>query len=187
MTKINSGILLQGLQEDIRQLILQANYLQHKAPSLLEKRPSAEGWSVAQVLEHLNIYCRFYIPAIEIKLNHHQTAPEKDFTPGWLGNYFTKLMLPADRQRPVKKMKAPKNAIPSIQPAAAMLSEFLEHQHHLLNLLAMAAKTNLSQIRIPTALSKMIQLKLGDTFRFLIAHQQRHFIQIERTLPEAAK
>jgi hypothetical protein len=28
----------------------------------------------------------------------------------------------------------------------------------------------------------MIKLKLGDTFRFFIAHEQRHFIQIQNTL-----
>jgi hypothetical protein len=30
----------------------------------------------------------------------------------------------------------------------------------------------------------MIKLKLGDTFRFLIAHEQRHMIQARNTLKE---
>ena len=65
-----------------------------------------------------------------------------------------------------------------------MLSEFINHQHHLLNLLQIARTANLEYNRVPISLTKLIKLKLGDTFRFFIAHEQRHFLQIERTLKE---
>jgi hypothetical protein len=135
------------------------------------------------VLEHLNIYSRHYITAIEKKLHLHQSSPKEYFHPGWLGNYFTNLMLPAANNTIHKKMKAPKNAAPSTMPdATAMLEEFTRDQHLLLNLLQIAKTVNLEQIKIPTSLSSMIKLKLGDTFRFFIAHEQRHFIQIHDTL-----
>ncbi len=113
----------------------------------------------------------------------NQSGPNTDFTPGWLGNYFTKLMKPNESNTISKKMKAPKNAIPSAQPnIKVVLEEFIHHQHHLINLLQIAKRANLDYISIPTSLSRFISLKLGDTFRFFIAHEQRHFVQIESVL-----
>lgn len=183
MKRINSNSLLDQLQSDVREIILQGSALKQMDMHLLELQPSQDKWSVAQVLEHLNFYGSFYIPAIEKKLHLHQSAPQTQFTPGWLGNYFTKLMKPAEGNRIVKKMKSPQNALPSAQPnAGKMLEEFLQHQHQLLNLLQIAKSANLDGIRIPTSLSKLIQLKLGDTFLFFIAHEQRHFLQIQNVL-----
>lgn len=185
MKQINSNTLLELLQNDVRELLLQCTQLQHTDPALLIQQPTEGKWSVAQVLEHLNIYARYYIIAIEQKLHLNQSGANLVFTPGWLGNYFTQLMKPAADNSLKSKMKAPSNAVPSAQPSAqAMLNEFITHQHHLLNLLQIARTANLDYIRVATTLSKLITLKLGDTFRFFIAHEQRHFLQIENTLKD---
>lgn len=185
MKPINSNTLLELLQNDVRQLLLQCTLLQNSDPALLRTQPAEGKWSVAQVLEHLNIYARYYIPAVEQKLHLNQSGPNLVFTPGWLGNYFTQLMKPSAENRIKTKMKAPSNAVPSAQPdAQAMLQEFINHQHHLLNLLQIARAANLDYIRVATTLSKLITLKLGDTFRFFIAHEQRHFLQIENSLKQ---
>lgn len=183
MKQIKSNTLLELLQADVREILLQCSALQSKPVRLLQQQPQPDKWSVAQVLEHLNFYACFYVTAIEQKLHVNQSGPKNDFTPGCLGNYFTKLMKPAANKTIAVKMKAPANAVPSAQPdAAAMLTEFINHQHHLLNLLQIARTANLESNRIPTSLTKFINLKLGDTFRFFIAHEQRHFLQIENTL-----
>lgn len=185
---LKSTALLSQLELDVKQIIARCKKLQHEDVALLQQIPAPGKWSVAQVLEHLDIYCRHYITAIEHKLHHHQTSAAFHFKPGWLGNYFTKLMKPAVTNTIAKKMKAPKNAIPSAQPdATIVLQEFLQHQYHLLNLLAIARSANLGSIRVPTSLSKLISLKLGDTFRFFIAHEQRHFVQIDNTWKEVVK
>ncbi len=181
--KYNSNALLESLQADVRKIILQANQLEHLPNQLLQEQPSPEKWSVAQVLEHLNFYSNYYIFEIEKKLHLNQSGPHVEFSPGWLGNYFTKLMKPKEDNTLAKKMKSPKDAVPSAQPnATEMLQEFMSHQHHLLNLLQIAKTANLEYNRVPTSLSKFISLKLGDTFRFFVAHEQRHFLQIENVL-----
>lgn len=183
MKTVNSKMLLESLREQTRAIILQAGQLKHFPLEALAKSPAADKWSVAQVLEHLNIYCRYYLTAIEKKLHHNQTSATTHFTPGWLGNYFTRLMQPHQSGSIKKKMKSPANATPSSFPdAKAMLDEFIQHQHHLLNLLQIAEQHDLNKNRIPVSISKLISLKLGDTFRFVTAHQQRHFIQIANTL-----
>jgi hypothetical protein len=183
MKKITSNTLLQNLQDDVRKIIFSANQLQQYPQDLLMKQAEPNAWSVAQVLEHLNIYSRYYIEAIEKQLHRNQTTANNIFVSGWMGNYFTNLMMPTKENIIVKKMKAPKNAIPSFQPNTNdMLTECISHQHHLLNLLTIAESVNLNTNRIPTSLSKIIKLKLGDTFRFFVAHEQRHFLQIANVL-----
>ena len=185
MKQINSNTLLELLQADVREILLQCSALQAKPASLLQQQPQPDKWSVAQVLEHLNFYSRFYITAFEQKLHLNQSGPNRDFVPGWLGNYFTKLMKPTAEKTIASKMKAPANAVPSAQPdATEVLTEFIGHQHHLLNLLQIARTANLEYNRIPTSLTKFIKLKLGDTLLFFIAHEQRHFLQIENTLKQ---
>jgi hypothetical protein len=179
----NSRFLLDSLQADVRSLVLQANQLRSLPSHLLRLQPSFQQWSPAQVLEHLNIYARHYIKAMEEALHLNEHPASAHFRPGWLGNYFTKLMMPGENNTVQNKMKAPKNAVPALRPdAMAQLEEFLQHQHHLLNLLEIARNTNLGAIRIPTTLHKLIRLKLGDTFRFFIAHEQRHFVQLQNAL-----
>lgn len=179
---MNSIVLLDNLQADVRNLLLKAHKLEVLPKDILEKQPAPGKWSVAQVLHHLNIYSRFYISTIENKMHRHQTTAKQEFKPGWLGNYFTNLMKPNTDSVVGKKMSAPKNAIPADQPnSAAMLQEFIQHQNHLLNLLEIAKSASLD-IRIPTSLSRLITMKLGDTFRFFIAHEQRHFVQIANAI-----
>jgi hypothetical protein len=46
----------------------------------------------------------------------------------------------------------------------------------------MALSTDMGKLRLPISISKLIKLKAGDTFRFLIAHQQRHFVQLQNAM-----
>ncbi len=183
MKTINSLLLLENLKDQTREIILQAEQLHNIPVEAVEKVPSPNKWSAAQVLEHLNIYCRYYLDAIENKLHHNQTNAAVYFAPGWLGNYFTKLMQPERNGLIKKKMKSPVNAQPAAAPhAKKMLDEFIRHQHRLLHLLQVAKQHDLNKNRIPISISKLISLQLGDTFRFVVAHEQRHFIQIHHTV-----
>ena len=58
-----------------------------------------------------------------------------------------------------------------------VFKEFFQNQNKLLGLLEVARRRNLNSVYVPTNFSKLIQFKLGDMFRFLIAHEQRHMIQ----------
>ena len=177
--KFQSQRLIDTLQSQVRVMILEADRLRHLPPATLQAQPAPGRWSVAQVMEHLNFYNRHYVPAIRARLEGHHTQPATSFRPGWLGDYFTKLMQPGENGTIAKKMKAPKNAVPAAQPdGQAQLERFIAYQQELLVLLDNARGANLGSIRIPTSLSSLLALKLGDTFRFLIAHQQRHFVQI---------
>ena len=183
MKKIKTIELLEILKADSRQIILQTNHLLHEDPETLLEQPEAGKWSVAQVIEHLNSYGRYYLPLIETSINAAAFPPKEYYKAGWLGDYFTRAMKPKNNGQITNKMQAPKNHRPSRDiDNDVVLKEFLQQEHLLLNLLERAANCNLEKTRIPISISRFIKLQLGDTFRFLIAHHQRHFVQVNNTL-----
>ena len=182
MKQFNCTELLDQLQADVQQIILAAKYLQSVDPAILLQEPAPGKWSVMQVLEHLNSYGRYYLLAIERSLKEDKPAVTT-FTPGWVGDYFTRLMMPGKNGKLAFKMQAPKDHRPSkYLEVFPVLNTFLEQQHYLTELLELAKSKNIGKIRTPISISKLVKLKVGDTFRFLIAHEQRHFAQIEHAL-----
>ena len=181
MKTFDSISLLEQLQADTRQLVATATSLKNEDPGVLMEQPAPGKWSVIQVLEHLNSYGDYYLPVLKKALAEDKPA-QKVFRSGWLGNYFTNLMLPKEGEVR-NKMKAPKNHRPSFHAdAKPVIEKFLRQQHQLLELLETAKTKNIGRIRVPISLSRFIRLKMGDTFRFLIAHEQRHFVQVEKVL-----
>ena len=185
--KFNSNSLLEGLQADVRQLILTVSFLQKEDPELLISAPTPGRWSVVQVLEHLNSYGRYYLPAVAKSLQSNKTTTE-NFASGWFGNYFTKIMRPGADGKIGNKMSSPKNHRPPERPdIRPVFDEFMNQQQQLLDLLDKAKEKNIGAIRTPISISRFIKLKVGDTFRFLIAHEQRHFVQIANTIGEVQR
>jgi uncharacterized damage-inducible protein DinB len=178
MKKFKSEELIDQLQADVRQLILSAEHLKQVDIIKLGLAPAEGKWSVAQCLEHLNAYNRYYLPAIEKATTPVPRELNAWFIPGYWGEKFTKMMRPSNVYEVKNKMKSPKGYTPErTLNVEAVFKEFFEHQQRLLRLLDVSRKRNLSTIRIPISISRFIRLKLGDTFRFLIAHEQRHMIQ----------
>ena len=188
MQTYNTHTLLQQLQQQTESFLDTAIKEWQLLPhSTFAKAPAANSWSALQCLEHLNSYGRYYLPAIENGLlKNQQFSPNDTYKPGWLGDYFTKLMQPAANGRPVKKMKAPKAHIPAnSRPAHEVIGEFIDQQEQMLHLLRMAEKFNLQKIRVPISIARFIRLQLGDVFRFMVAHHHRHVLQATRALSQA--
>jgi hypothetical protein len=60
-----------------------------------------------------------------------------------------------------------------------VVSEFIRQQEHLLQLIRISRKRDLNKIKIPISLTKYIRINLGDTLRFIVAHNERHMRQAE--------
>jgi len=146
--------------------------------------PSASGgWSIAQCLAHLNSYGDYYLPeikkAIDRKRIHHVDNDEV-FNSTWLGNYFTRIMDPSTGK---KKFKAFKNHVPSkMLDAHVVVSRYIEQQEGLLHYLDESKYVDINDARVPLSIFKLITFKLGDAFRFIIAHKERHMQQAKRNL-----
>ena len=89
----------------------------------------------------------------------------REFSPGWLGNYFTNLMKPQPGGK-VSKMNSPKDHRPvKILESHLVVSEFIDQQERLLQLLRKSTSANWD-VRVPISLTQLIKLKLGDVLCF---------------------
>lgn len=183
MKKFKSEDLISKLQADARQLIAAVEHMKQTDIVKLGMRPAEGSWSVAQVLEHLNMYDRYYLPQIEKAVGVVSKDWNAWFVAGFWGDYFTRSMLPTNVYEVKNKMKAMKGYRPDrAVNVEAVLDDFIKNQHKTIQLLETARKRNLNTIKIPITISKFVRLKLGDAFRFLMAHKQRHMIQARNAL-----
>lgn len=180
--KIQQEILIDQLKKDVAVLLQCVETFRAERDALLVL-PAPGKWTIAQILEHLNSYGRFYLPAIDKALSVSTSKRAAWFNSGFWGNYFTNLLRPKNVFEIKNKMSAPKNHVPGEHlDADKVVNEFIEQQRRLLQLLDRSKEKSLNSIRVPISISKLIRLKLGDTFRFFIAHEQRHFVQARNTL-----
>jgi hypothetical protein len=183
MKKFKSEELIDQLEADVKQIISAAEHLQTADPVKLNYCPEDGKWSAAQVLEHLNSYSRHYLPLIEKSVVHISRDTSAWFVPGFWGNYFTKMMMPKNVYEISNKMKTSRSFTPTKgMNVDAVFKEFFQHQNKLLQLLEIARRRNMNTIHIPITISKLVRLKLGDMFRFMVAHEQRHMIQARNAI-----
>lgn len=181
MDKVDKIQLIESLENKVEMhLQIAIHTFQNLSETVLLQMPDIGGWSIAQCFEHLNSYGRYYLPQIKTALaKNPESSFSNTFKSTWLGNYFTKMMLPSN----TKKYKAFKDHTPPVElDAHAVLAEFIEQQEMLLNYLKQAREVDLDKIRIPISITKWIKLKSGDVFQFMIAHDERHIQQAKRVL-----
>ncbi|HEY1008876.1 MAG TPA: DinB family protein [Daejeonella sp.] len=177
--KFNKSELIDELRAEIDNQVDIVNKHYINSPGNRLNKPALDGgWSVLQCLDHLNSYGDYYLPKINEALEKAHIRSDEFYRSGWLGDYFTKIMSP---ETGTKKHKAFKGHVPGASlDAAGVLSEFLRQEELLLLYLQKARALDIGSARIPVSISKWITMKLGDTFRFLIAHNRRHVLQAER-------
>ncbi|PIF45270.1 DinB family protein [Chryseobacterium sp. 52] len=178
--KISTSQLLDELKILTQQHIRCAENLLQETEEKLNFRASENSWSALECLEHLNRYGDFYIPEITLSISSSKTSPKYTFKPGILGNYFTKMMLPKEKLNKMKTVK-------SMNPIHSQLNKntvnvFIKQQHQFLELLEKARKADLEKVKTGISISKLLKLRLGDTLRFVIYHNERHIKQAETVL-----
>ena len=177
--------LLKDLLERTQENKNKAEGFTHLPLEILNWKSSPDSWSVLECLEHLNRYGDYYIPEIEKRIATSQHRSAEIFKSGWLGDYFAKTMLPQEKLNKMKTFK-------SMNPVGSELNmdtlkKFLSQQQAILNLLDKSKAVDLNKTKTGISISKWIKLRLGDTFRVVIYHNQRHMAQAERVLREAGR
>ena len=175
---MQSEKLIQSLLEQVRQIINQAETIKNYDLRTLTWREQETSWNMLECLQHLNLYGDFYLPQIENKIKSSPFKPTPEFKSGLLGNYFAKSMLPKAK---LNKMKTFKDKNPLNKTLdKTVIDTFINQQMQLLELLNQSRKVSLNKVKIPTSISNLIKLKLGDTFQFFINHIIRHLHQVDR-------
>lgn len=179
--KISQEELIDDLVNRTHKILNEAEELNQLPNEILYWRASSEKWGVLECLEHLNRYGHFYLPEIEQRLKSAKPAnSNRIFKSGLWGNYFAKVMLPKEK---LNTMNAFKNMNPIHSKLERnVIDEFIQQQKKMLSLLEACRKVDLSKTKTAISISKLIKLKLGDTLRVVIYHNQRHMVQVENVL-----
>lgn len=186
MDALNTLALIDLLQTRLRDQRAQLEALRTLPLATLTRRPDPKRWSVLEVVEHMNLSSGVYhrrLDACYAEANNGlRFAPT--FTPGRWGQLATTAMQPGADGRIGWRMRTlfafePRTAhtqgLTAIDRCTAMLQGFE-------GLLERARTRGIEGERITSTLGPILRFKVGDAFRFPIAHQDRHFLQIRRTL-----
>lgn len=183
--KFDKSILLNELREMTFKHLEFVGLLKSKPESSLLFRPAADSWHVLECIEHLVRYANFYIPEMQARISKNTDGDQPVFQSGFLGEKFAKMMLPKPG---MKKMKTFKNMDPKgCLPDASVLNTMDQQLNELLNILDECSNKNLNKIKTSISISKLIKLRLGDTLRVLVYHNDRHIIQAQQILEVAQK
>jgi uncharacterized damage-inducible protein DinB len=175
--KINKNILLTQLTAELSENILLAKQLLNKPVETLKHSPGLNSWSILQVIDHLNTYNNYYLPQIKSAVADGFTDNTNIYKSSFIGDYFVKMMQPVN-QTITKKYKAAKRHLPKAVNNPIVIDDYITQQQELLTAIQLSVNTSLTKNKIAISISPIIKLRLGDVYRFLIAHQQRHFVQI---------
>lgn len=188
MEKQDTRHLIDELQRTLRAQLEQLDAWAELPEALLRQRPSPDRWSALEIMEHMNLSSGHYYRRLE-----RLYADENNglrfrtlYSPGRWGEFSVKAMQPrADssigwRMRTMAMFEpklGPNTEVRAMENLRAMLQGFI-------GLLERARTRGLEGKKVTSTIGPILRFKAGDAFRFPIAHQERHFLQIERTLAQ---
>ncbi|UZR94335.1 DinB family protein [Chondrinema litorale] len=195
MPRFNSKTLISELEKEVNSIISQFDTKFSDVDSeILNIKPAKGKWSALECIEHLNMVGRYYLPQIEKELDKQEsksTAVNPEFKSGFMGNYMYNAMKPHSDGSIHMKVKTFSSVNPSSKydssdlNAQKVLASFIKQKRQLLELLENSRGVDLNKVKITSLVGPILRLKLGDVFRFLIAHEHRHLIQAENAIANA--
>ena len=146
--------------------------------------PAPGVWSIVEVFSHLNLSNEVYIRHILPRVTLAADLSSDEFRSSWLGDWaYEKIVPRADGS--VFKMKTVKSVLP-VKPnedPREVLHNFHRTCDAMDDILRHSATKDLRRIRIPFHFIPLLHFSLGETMRFLIAHNERHLLQAQRLVP----
>lgn len=189
MAVIKNEDLLPDLVRQAKQLDQElTTFVASKNKTFLLQRPQADKWSFLDCMAHLNQTFALYLPRIEAAIQHNTNRHGIAYRPGLFGNMMTNSMSPKEG-RIRMKTKTLKPFVPQItgKEQSEIIETFLAHQQHFVQLMEKAKSLDLGKIKLNSAIGPILRFKLGDCFRFLTGHNQRHWLQAQNAYAAVAE
>lgn len=155
-------------------------------------RPRPKSWSVIEIIEHLSVAYDIYVDKIDSAL---EKLPEKagdntSFTPNWWQRFIINGVKPKGGQRKLKiktlKKFEPLLRLETLDEATIVpvFERFKKLQLHLKNAILVTRFKEVKAIKINSGIGPIVKFYLPESFEFLIAHMERHMLQIEEVLQQ---
>lgn len=149
-------------------------------------QPNPKSWSILQIFAHLNASSNYYQNGIIKKINEHSdTKPTETFVSSPLGRATwqqVKLGKLRNIKRRIKSARVFNPLYFAVELNQEEVANFLKNIQQLKDLLKSAEQVNLRKIKLPMAVSKFVNLRLGDALIFHVYHIDRHIEQINKIL-----
>ena len=140
-------------------------------------RPSADSWSVAQCIEHLNTTARLYLPQLDEAIANairRGTYGEGPFSYNVFGRFFTAAMEPPARFR----VSSPTPFLPPpSRPRSEVMAAFRAYQVQFSDRLRQANGLDLARAKVSSPTTAWLRFSLGSGFALMLAHERRHLEQ----------
>lgn len=143
-------------------------------------RPDQGTWSIAQHLMHMTVTGRVFLgrvaQAVDRAWSDGLTA-SPPYRHGWFGRLFTRIMEPPPKFR----MKTFGDLKPvEHRPKHVVVSELLALQSDMIRSMYTANGIDLGRARVPMPFTRLLKMSVGQTYRFLLAHNRRHMWHVRR-------
>jgi uncharacterized damage-inducible protein DinB len=155
--------------------------IMHLHEDELNKKSNTSTWSVGHCIEHINLYNRYYVQAIEQAILKAETKAPEVVLHSWLGKKSIESIHPSN----LKKQKTFKKMDPAIKHERytnLVVAYFMRSQDDLLKLINMAEMRNFNSKLVPIEFFRLLKLTIAESLEFILAHQQRHVNQAIRIL-----
>ena len=136
--------------------------------------PGENRWSMCQCIDHL-------VVSGEKLLERIDAAIEKAHRDGRAGEWIT-TVFSLDGLRAGRKFPAPRAYRPRTGRAVEnALSDFQVLQDNLVERIEASSGLHLARVKITSPASRLLRLSLGQWFRVIAGHQERHLEQLRKT------
>ena len=163
------------------------DFVADKPAHLLATAPQAGKWSFLECIAHLDLTYQDYLPKLEQAIKQGQALKGTSFRQGFFGRTMINSMRPKAGKI---KMKVKTFARFTPQPTAALpassIDSFIKKHHQFMALLEAAQPLHGGRIRLDSAIGSFLRFRLGDCCAFLVAHNERHWLQAQNAYAAAA-
>ncbi len=145
--------------------------------------PESEGkWSMLQCLKHMSIAVEVYnLNTLNALNSANEGTTAAEYKSHWKGDMFVKMIAPKENGEVTNNMKTMKSMSPENSlDANETIKEFFAQHEEYLRLIERSRSYDINRVKVNTALGPLVKLRLGDAYRFIIGHAQRHSIQLKR-------
>ena len=103
----------------------------------------------------------------------------------FIANSVGKMLKKAVNPNSPKKIKNPSIFSPSSSQVSEMIiKDFCENQNELISYMEAVKDQDTSKLKVPTPISRAVNIKLSDAFEVLVMHERRHFNQAKYVMDQ---
>jgi hypothetical protein len=170
--------IAEGFEKSIDEVINTVDGVNHQLMNVPE---GEKKWSMLQCIKHTSIATGVYVKNLsELLENEKQITSAGLYNGGWMGKYLEKSNQPKQDGALKGKLKTFKWMDPDNQlDRNKVIDEFIVTHQKMIALIKQSEVVNLDRRKIQTAIP-ILKLRLGDAYKFLLAHTKRHVVQLQR-------